>query len=125
MSTGILTPYALLAAELLAKDNVSAEVVHVPTVKPLDTKVLLSSVQKTGRAVTAEDAQAAGGLGGAVAELLGDELPTPLLRIGMLDRYGESGGPLELIAHFGFDGPGIAKKVAHFVASKPTYHQGF
>ncbi|MFZ1258256.1 MAG: transketolase C-terminal domain-containing protein [Candidatus Saccharimonas sp.] len=125
MSTGILTPYALLAAELLAKDNVSAEVVHVPTVKPLDTKVLLSSVQKTGRAVTAEDAQAAGGLGGAVAELLGDELPTPLLRIGMLDRYGESGGPLELIAHFGFDGPGIAKKVAHFVASKPKYHQGF
>ena len=125
ISTGILTPYALKAAEILEGQGVSAEVVHVPTIKPLDRETILESVRKTGRAVTAEDAQIAGGLGGAIAELLGDELPTPLLRIGMPDRYGESGAPLELIAHFGFDGPGIAAKVKRHVDTKPKYHQGF
>lgn len=125
MSTGILTPYALKAAELLESKGVSVEIVHVPTIKPLDRQTILASVKKTGRAATVEDAQAVGGLGGAVAELLGDELPTPLLRIGMQDRYGESGNPLELLSHFGFDGPGIAEKVATFVAEKPKYHQGF
>jgi transketolase len=125
MSTGILTPYALQAAQLLEAEGVSAEILHVPTVKPLDHATILASVRKTGRAVSAEDAQAAGGLGGAVAELLGDELPTPLLRIGMQDRFGESGVPLELITHFGFDGPGIAKSVKKFVTDKPKYHQGF
>lgn len=125
VSTGILTPYALLAAKILEEQGVSVEIVHAPTVKPLDTETILTSVRKTGRVATAEDAQAAGGLGGAVAELLGDELPTPLLRIGMQDRFGESGKPLEMLAHFGFDGPGIAKKVSAFVAKTPKYHQGF
>lgn len=125
MATGVLTPYALQAAEKLAGQGISVEVVHVPTVKPLDGDTILNSIRKTGRAVTAEDAQIAGGLGGAVAELLGDELPTPLLRIGMPDRYGESGAPLELVKYFGFDGDGIATKVKKFVADKPKYHQGF
>lgn len=125
VSTGILTPYALIAADLLGKQGVSAEVIHAPTVKPLDNETILTSVRKTGRIVSAEDAQAAGGLGGALAELLGGELPTPLLRIGMQDRYGESGAPLELIKHFGFDGKGIASKVKNFVENTPKYHQGF
>lgn len=125
MSTGIMTPYALLAAKLLEEKGIIAEVVHVPTVKPLDRKTIVDSVKKTGRAVTVEDAQAMGGLGGAIAELLGDEMPAPLLRIGMLDRYGESGAPLELITYFGLDGPGIASKVEPFVASRPQYKAGF
>jgi transketolase len=125
VSTGILTPYAIQAAALLKDSGISVEVVHAPTVKPLDTTTILDSVRKTGRVVSAEDAQAAGGLGGAVAELLGDELPTPLLRIGMHDRFGESGVPLELIAHFGFDGKGIAKQTKAFVEKVPKYHQGF
>jgi len=125
MSTGILTPYALKAAAKLEKMGVSAEIVHVPTIKPLDHKTILQSVLKTGRAVTAEDAQAAGGLGGAIAELLGDELPTPLLRIGINDRYGESGAPLEMITFFGLDDEGIATKVKTFVDQKAKYHQGF
>jgi transketolase len=120
-----MTPYALLAAELLAGKGIEAEVVHVPTVKPLDRETIVSSVKRTGRAVTVEDAQVMGGLGGAVAELLGDEMPAPLLRIGMNDRYGESGAPLELISHFGLDGPGIAAKVEPFVASRPQYKAGF
>ena len=125
ISTGILTPSALKAAEILSEQGVSAEVVHAPTIKPLDTETILESVRKTGRAVTAEDAQKVGGLGGAIAELLGDELPTPLLRIGVPDRYGESGAPLELITYFGFDGPGIAEQVKKHVDTKPKYHQGF
>lgn len=125
ISTGILTPYALKATKLLEKKGVSAEIIHAPTIKPFDSDTVLKSVAKTGRVVTVEDAQVAGGLGGVVAELLGDALPAPLLRIGMQDRYGESGDPLELIEHFGFDDKGIAKKVAEFVASRPQYKKGF
>lgn len=125
IATGIMTPYALLAANILKDQNVSVEVVHAPTIKPLDKATIIGSVQKTGRAVTVEDAQIAGGLGGAIAELLGDEMPAPLRRLGMLDRYGESGAPLELIAHFGLDGAGIAEKVADFIASRPQYKPGY
>lgn len=125
LATGIETPYALRAAELLSHQGISAEIVHVPTVKPLDTETILSSVRKTGRAVSCEDAQAAGGFGGAIAELLGDQLPTPLLRIGIQDRYGESGAPLEIHAYFKLDDIGIAEQVKPFVDSVPKYHQGF
>lgn len=125
LSTGIETSYALRAAAALREQGVSAEVVHVPTVKPLDSETILVSIRKTGRAVTCEDAQAAGGFGGAIAELLGDQLPTPLLRIGMQDRYGESGAPLEVHAHFKLDDKGIVEQVKPFVERVPKYHQGF
>lgn len=125
LSTGIETPYALRAADLLARDGVQAEVVHVPTVKPLDTTTIVDSVKKTGRAVTCEDAQAAGGFGGAVAELLCDEIPVPLLRIGVQDRYGESGEPLEVHRKLGLADDAIAARVKEFVASRPQYHAGF
>lgn len=125
LSTGIETPFALRAAELLKKEGVSAEIVHVPTVKPLDGETILASIRKTGRAVTCEDAQAAGGFGGVIAELLGDQLPTPLLRIGMQDRFGESGAPLEVHANFKLDDKGIAEQVKPFVDRVPKYHQGF
>ena len=125
VSTGILSPYAVRAVALLKKAGIDAEVIHCPTIKPLDKATILKSLKKTGRIVTCEDAQAAGGLGGAIAELLGDEFPAPLLRIGMPDRYGESGAPLELIAHFGFDEKGIAEKTEAFVRSRPRYKPGF
>ena len=125
ISTGIMTPYALLAAHILEKKGIDAEVVHAPTVKPLDTETIVASVKKTGRAVTVEDAQVIGGLGGAIAELLCDDMPAPLRRIGMHDRYGESGAPLELISHFGMDGPGISRQVEEFVKSRPQYKAGY
>ena len=125
LGTGTMTYQLLVAARLLESKGIQAEVVHVPTVKPLDEKTILDSIKKTGRALTAEEAQMAGGFGGAVAELLGDKLPTPLKRIGMQDRFGESGDPDELIKHFGLDGESIAHQTKQFIDSVPRYHQGF
>lgn len=102
-ATGTMTYQALVAAEKLAKDGISAEVVHVPTVKPLDEAVLLKSAQKTNRIVTVEEGQMNGGFGGAVAELLADQYPVRLQRIGIADRFGESGSPDELLEHFGLN----------------------
>lgn len=123
LGTGTMTYQLLKAAKLLEEQGVNAEVVHVPTIKPLDEETILASVRKTGRAVTAEEAQVAGGFGGAIAELLGEQLPTPLKRIGMYDRFGESGPPDVLIDHFGLTGKKIASNVKEFIDNTPKYHQ--
>ncbi len=117
IATGTMTYQAMLAAESLFKDGIDAEVIHVPTIKPLDAVTILKSVQKTGRVITIEEAQAAGGLGGAITELLSTELPTPVYRIGMKDRFGESGKPEELLKHFGLTATHISV-VAHDIMSK-------
>ena len=83
VATGTMTYQALLAAQSLEKDGISAEVVHCPTIKPLDEETILKSVRKTGRVVAAEEAQVSGGLGGAVAELLSETHPALLRRIGV------------------------------------------
>jgi transketolase len=121
--TGIMTYECLIAARILASDGIEAEVVHVPTIKPLDSQTILASVRKTGRALTAEEAQMNGGLGGAIAELLGEQLPTPLKRVGMRDRFGESGKPAELLEHFQLTGKHIAMNVHEFVDQFDRYHQ--
>ncbi len=108
LATGTMTYHAMVAAEVLAKDGIDAEVVHVPTIKPLDQATVLASVRKTGRAITAEEAQIAGGFGGAIAELLSEKHPVLLKRIGMQDRFGESGAPSELMEHFGLTATHIA-----------------
>lgn len=109
VATGTMTYQALVAAEILQKDGISAEVIHVPTIKPLDEKTILESAQKTGAVVTAEEGQIAGGLGGAVAELLSEQYPVPIKRIGMKDQFGESANtPEELLKHFGLDASHIA-----------------
>ena len=125
LGTGTMTYQLLKAAERLAENGVNAEVVHVPTIKPLDNDTILESVRKTGRAVSAEEAQIAGGFGGAVAELLSESLPTPLLRIGMHDRFGESGDPAELLEQFGLDHDTMTQHISEFCETTPRYHQGF
>jgi transketolase len=125
LGTGTMTYQLLAAAKLLESHGINAEVVHVPTIKPLDEEVILSSVRKTGRVITAEEAQINGGFGGAIAELLGEKLPTPMKRLGMQDRYGESGEPTELIAYFKLDGASIADITKQFINDVPRYHQGF
>lgn len=102
-ATGTMTYHALMAAEKLAKQGIEAEVVHVPTIKPLDSDTIVRSAHKTKGVVTAEEGQIVGGLGGAIAELLSEELPTPMKRIGMKDRFGESGEMKELMEYFGLD----------------------
>ncbi|OYW84893.1 transketolase [Candidatus Saccharibacteria bacterium 32-49-10] len=87
--------------------------------------MILASSRKTGRVVTAEEAQKAGGLGGAVAELLSEKLPTPLMRIGINDRYGESGAPMELMEHFGLDGDSVARTVSDFIQNTSQYHREY
>ena len=114
ISTGTMTAPALEAAEGLYKDGIDAEVVHVPTIKPLDEATILKSVRKTGCVVTVEEAQINGGLGGAIAELLGENYPVPLKRIGMQDHFGESGTPEELLEYFGLDARHI-RMAAHHV----------
>lgn len=108
VSTGNMTYQALLAADILKKHRISAEVVHVPTIKPLDNKTILSSIRKTQTAVTIEEAVINGGLGSAVAELLVEQAPFPMKRIGIDDRFGESGEPAELLEHFSLTGQHIA-----------------
>jgi len=113
IATGTMTYQALVAAEILFKDGIDAEVVHVPTIKPLDAATILKSVGRTKKVITVEEAQISGGLGGAVAELLGEEMPVPIHRMGMKDRFGESGKPEELLEHFGLTGKHIALAAHH------------
>lgn len=117
IATGTMTYQALKAAEQLYKDGIEAEVLHVPTIKPLDTETILKSVRKTGAVVTAEEGQIIGGLGGAIAELLAEECPAPLTRIGMQDRFGESGEPNELLEYFGLTAKQI-RLAAHAVLDR-------
>ncbi|HET7320383.1 MAG TPA: transketolase C-terminal domain-containing protein, partial [Candidatus Saccharimonadales bacterium] len=117
IATGTMTYHALVAADKLYKDGIEAEVVHVPTIKPLDAETILKSIRKTGAVVTVEEGQIIGGLGGAIAELVAENHPVPLKRIGMQDRFGESGKPEELLEHFGLDAKHI-RLAAHAVIEK-------
>lgn len=110
MACGVEVAEALKAADLLAQDGISAEVVDVMSVKPLDEETILASAAKTGRVVTVEEHSVYGGMGSAVAELLGEKHPVPVTRIGMT-TFGTSGEPDELLAHFGLDASGIARRV--------------
>lgn len=111
IGTGALTYQALLAAEVLFKDGIDAEVIHCPTIKPLDAATILASVEKTGCVVTIEEHQITGGLGGAVAELLAEHQPAFMRRIGIKDRFGESGDSEELLDHFGLRSKNIVSAV--------------
>lgn len=115
VATGTMAYQALEAARILQKDDISAEVIHVPTIKPLDEETILQSAQRTRHVITAEEGQINGGLGGAVAEFLSEQLPTKLVRIGMRDRFGESGKPDELLEHFGLTHKHIAMAAHHMM----------
>lgn len=108
VSTGTMTYHALVAAEKLFKDGIDLEVIHCPTIKPLDAVTILQSIRKTGAVITAEEAQINGGLGSAIAELVGEQHPVPLKRIGVRDHFGESGDPEELMDKFGLTAKHIA-----------------
>jgi transketolase len=123
MGTGTMTYQLLLAAKLLAEQGIDAEVVHVPTVKPLDGETIVASARRTGRVITAEEAQIIGGFGSAVTEVLSEKLPVPIKRFGMQDRFGESGDPKDLFKAFGLTGEQIAEQVQLWCQDTPRYHQ--
>lgn len=115
VSTGTMTFSAMVASEMLKKDGIDAEIIHVPTIKPLDHQTILKSAHKTKKVITVEEAQISGGLGGAVAELLSEEQPTKILRMGMNDHFGETGNPDELLEFYGLTPKHIALK-AHQIS---------
>jgi len=104
---GVMVSTALQARDKLAKEGIFVEVVNVSTIKPLDKETLLTSAKKTGAVVTAEEHQVSGGLGSAVCELLSEELPTRVVRVGVHDRFGQSGSADALITHYGLDTSGL------------------
>lgn len=118
VACGTMVYQALEAAEQLYKDGIDAEVINMATIKPFDAVTLLNSARKTGAVVTVEEAQVNGGLGSAVAEVLGEECPVLLKRMGVKDRFGESGTPNELLHHFGLTSGHIALEVHDLVKRK-------
>jgi transketolase len=118
VSTGTMTYQAMVAAARLASEGINVEVVHVPTVKPLDVETILTSAKKTGAVITVEEAQINGGLGGAISEILGENHPVPIKRIGMPDCFGESGDPDELLKHFGLDADHIILAAKEIINKK-------
>lgn len=116
LGTGVMTYQLLKAAEKLAKEyNIQAQVIHFPTVKPLDEEAVLDVAQKCQAVITAEEGQIAGGFGSSVAELLSEKLPVKMKRIGVNDMFGESGKMSELWQKHGLDVNSIVHSVVNFL----------
>ena len=118
IGTGIMVSKAMEAAELLAADGISAAVVNISTIKPLDNALITEMAQKTGAVVTAEEHNIYGGLGSAVAEVLVETCPVPMARVGVEDKFGESGLPDELLEKYGLSASNIAAKAKAVIAKK-------
>lgn len=115
VATGICVGNALEAAEMLAADGISAEVINICTIKPLDEELIVKSAKKTGKVVTAEEHSVIGGLGSAVCDALCKSYPVPVKKIGMQDTFGESGSAAALVEKYQLDGKGIYAQVKEFV----------
>ena len=117
-ATGPLTHNALLAARELEGKGIGAVVVNVHTIKPLDKETIVSLAREAGAVVTVEEHQIAGGLGGAIAELLARECPTPIEFVGVQDKFGQTGEPQQLIEHYGLGAKHIVKAVEKAVTRR-------
>lgn len=114
VATGDILSEAIKAVQILQENNINAELINIPVIKPLDTATILLSADKTGKVVTVENHSVIGGLGSAVAECLSEVSPHKLLRIGIDDKFGQSGTPNELLKFYGLDGESIAKRIIEF-----------
>ena len=115
IANGLEVAEALEAAKMLEADGISAKVINIHTIKPLDEELVLAAAKETGKIVTAEEHSIIGGLGGAVCELLAEKYPVPVCRIGIKDVFGESGPAKELIEKYGLDAKSIYETVKAFV----------
>lgn len=118
IATGIMVSKAVEAAELLAAEGISAAVVNISTIKPLDAELIIAQAQKTGAVVTCEEHTICGGLGSAVAEVLVENCPVPMVRVGVADKFGESGLPDELLEKYGLSAANIAAQAKAVIARK-------
>lgn len=118
IGTGIMVDAALRAKEMLAQQGVTARVVNIHTIKPLDTELIQRAAEETGAIVTAEEHSVIGGLGSAVSEALAETCPVPVLRVGVQDVFGASGPAKDLLPVFGLDAETIAEKALNAIALK-------
>jgi len=118
VATGLMVPYALEARELLKNDGIDAAVVNIHTIKPIDKDIIKAAAEKTGAIVTCEEHNIMGGLGSAVAEVLCETCPVPMLRVGTNDVFGKSGKPADLMKEYGLTAENIAENVKKAIAMK-------
>ncbi len=114
-ATGLEVAESLGAAEKLAADGISAKVINIHTIKPLDKELVIAAAKETGKVVTVEEHSVVGGLGSAICDVLSEEAPTKVMKIGVNDVFGESGPAVELIKKYGLDADSIYEKVKAFV----------
>lgn len=118
VATGIMVSKAVEAAEQLATEGISVAVVNISTIKPLDVDLIITQAQKTGAVVTCEEHNIYGGLGSAVAEVLVENCPVPMMRVGVADKFGESGLPDELLEKYGLTANNIVTQAKAVIARK-------
>lgn len=118
IATGLMVPYALEARTVLAELGISARVINMPTIKPIDKKIIIKAAKETGAIVTAEEHNIIGGLGSAVAEVLSENAPVPMARVGTQDVFGRSGTPQKLFEIYGLDTKTIVEKAKEVLAKK-------
>ena len=118
IATGIEVEQAMLARDILAAEGISASVINISTIKPLDEELVIAEAKKCGVVVTCEEHNVIGGLGAAVCECLSEKCPTPVLRVGVNDEFGRSGPAKELVSYFHLDAQSIADKAKAAIALK-------
>jgi len=118
IATGLMVERALQAAEQLKADGIDAAVINMATIKPIDRDIIIDAAKKTGAIVTAEEHSVIGGLGEAVAGVVAETTPVPVLRVGVEDTFGKSGPALELLEIFGLNAENICKKAKQAIANK-------
>ncbi|MBM6953659.1 transketolase family protein [Enorma phocaeensis] len=116
VACGLMVAAALEAAEKLAADGIEAEVIDMHTVKPIDAEAIVASARKTGKVVTAEEHSVIGGLGSAVCDVLAEQCPVPVKKVGVQDVYGESGPAVDLLKKYGLDADGVERAVRELLA---------
>lgn len=118
IATGIMVPAALEAAEILAEEDIQVQVLDMHTIKPLDIEAVVGAARETGALVTAEEHSVIGGLGGAVAEVVVEKYPVPMKRVGLPDKFGESGPPAELLVKYGLTARDLVSAVKEVIPRK-------
>ncbi|MFA7573649.1 MAG: transketolase C-terminal domain-containing protein, partial [Lutispora sp.] len=118
IAAGFMVHLAIEASAMLKEEGIAAEVIDMHTIKPIDRELIIKSAQKTGAIVTAEEHNIIGGLGGAVAEVLCEEYPVPMVRVGIKDVFGQSGKPMELVNFYGISSKDIVAGAKQAITKK-------